>query len=68
MSNLKADIYKLIDTYKSSFEKNKYNGGTVKNYKIRIDLLIDKYCNKKLCNCSVKDKREIQVQVAINVT
>lgn len=46
-STEKAGIDSLIDKYKTIFSKDKYDIGTVKDYEVRIDLLIDKYCNKR---------------------
>lgn len=60
----KAEINKLIDTYKSIFAKDKYDIGTVKDYEARIDLLMDKYCCKRPYRCSIIDKKEIEEQVA----
>ncbi|KAI4475355.1 hypothetical protein M0804_014351 [Polistes exclamans] len=57
-------IEKLIDKYKMIFAKDKYDVGTVKNYEIRIDLLLDKYCSKRPYRCTIEDKKEIEQQVA----
>lgn len=59
----KIEIDKLINKYKSSFAKDKYDIGTVRDYEARIDLLVDKYCNKRPYRCSVEDKLEIEEQV-----
>lgn len=68
MNNLnneqKLEIYKLIDTYKSIFAKDKYDIGTVREYEARIDLVMDKYCSKRPYRCSVEDKKEIEEQIA----
>lgn len=60
----KAEITKLIDTYKTIFAKDKYDIGTVKEYEARIDLLMDKYCSKRPYRCSIEDKKEIEIQIA----
>lgn len=62
--NEKSEINKLIDKYKSVFAKNKYDIGTVNGYEARIDLLVDKYCNKRPYRCTVEDKKEIEEQIA----
>lgn len=59
-----SEIYKLIDTYKSTFAKDKYDIGTIREYEARIDLLVDKYCSKRPYKCSVEDKKEIEEQIA----
>lgn len=59
----KSEINKLIEKYKSSFAKDKYDIGTVKDYEARIDLLVDKYCNKRPYRCSIEDKLEIEEQI-----
>lgn len=38
--------------------------GTVKDYEARIDLLVDKYCNKRPYRCTIEDKKEIEEQIA----
>lgn len=60
----KSDINKLISKYKSSFAKDKYDIGTVKNYEAHIDLLVDTYCHKRPYRCSLEDKLEIEEQVS----
>lgn len=60
----KSEIYKLVESYKSIFAKDKYDIGTVNKYEARIDLLVDKYCSKRPYRCSVDDKKEIEEQVA----
>ena len=62
-SQQKSEINELIDKYKSSFAKDKYDIGTVKDYEAHIDLLVDKYCSKRPYRCSVEDKLEIEEQV-----
>lgn len=62
-SEEKSEINKLIDKYKSSFAKDKYDIGTVKDYEARIDLLVDKYFSKRPYRCSIEDKLEIEEQV-----
>ncbi|KPJ14174.1 Retrotransposable element Tf2 155 kDa protein type 1 [Papilio machaon] len=68
MSNLnteqQSEIYKLINSYKSIFAKDKYDIGTVKEYEARIDLLVDKYCCKRPYRCTIEDKKEIEEQIA----
>ncbi|CAK1593677.1 unnamed protein product [Parnassius mnemosyne] len=68
MGNLNAqqefEINTLIDKYKSSFAKDKYDIGTVRDYEAHIDLLTDKYCSKRPYRCSMEDKKEIEEQVA----
>lgn len=59
----KIEINKLIDNYKSSFAKDKYDIGTVKDFEARIDLLVDKYCSKRPYRCSTEDRLEIEEQV-----
>lgn len=56
-------VDKLIDEYKSSFAKDKYDIGTVKNFEARIDLIVDKYCSKRPYRCILKDREEIEKQV-----
>lgn len=58
-----SEINDLIDKYKSSFAKNKYDIGTVNEYEAHIDLMVDKYCSKRPYRCSIEDKREIEEQV-----
>ncbi|GBP37081.1 Retrovirus-related Pol polyprotein from transposon 297 [Eumeta japonica] len=58
-----CEINNLIDKYKSSFAKNKYDIGTVREYEARIDLMINKYCSKRSYKCSIEDKKEIEEQV-----
>lgn len=62
-SQQKSEINKLVDKYKSSFAKDKYDIGTVRDYEARIDLLVDKYCSKRPYRCSIEDKIEIEEQV-----
>lgn len=57
------EIKDLIDEYKTSFAKDKYDVGRVKNYEARIDLLVDRYCSKRPYKCSIEDKKEIEKQV-----
>lgn len=59
-----CDINKLINKYKASFAKDKYDIGTVKDYEAHIDLLVDTYCNKRPYRCSLEDKLEIEEQVS----
>lgn len=56
-------VDKLIDEYKSSFAKDKYDIGTVKNFEARIDLIVDKYCRKRPYRCTWKDREEIEKQI-----
>lgn len=60
----KSEIYRLIDTYKGIFAKDKYDIGTVKEYEAHIDLLVDRYCSKRPYRCSIDDKKEIEDQIA----
>lgn len=62
-SQKQSEINELIDKYKSSFAKDKYDVGTVKDYEARIDLLVEKYCSKRPYRCSVDDRLEIEEQV-----
>ena len=59
----KTEINRLIGEYKSVFAKDKYDICTVKEYEVRIDLLVDRYCSKKLYRCTVGDKKEIETQI-----
>lgn len=52
------------EEYKMVFAKDKYDIGTVKDYEARIDLLVDKYCNKRPYRCTIEDKKEIEEQIA----
>lgn len=63
-SEQKIRINELIKKYDSTFAKDKYDIGTVKEYEARIDLLIDKYCCKRPYRCSIEDKKEIEQQEA----
>lgn len=56
-------VDKLIEEYKSSFARDKYDIGTVKNFEARIDLIVDKYCSKRRYRCTLKDREEIEKQV-----
>lgn len=42
------EIDKLIEKYKPVFAKDKYDAGTVRAYEAHIDLMVDKYCYKRL--------------------
>lgn len=59
----KIEIDKLIRKYKTIFAKDKYDISTVKEYEIHIDLLTDKYPNKRPYRCTIEDKREIEMQI-----
>lgn len=61
---MKIKLENLINKYSTIFAKDKFDVGTVKDYEARIDLQIDKYCNKKPYRCTVEDKREIEQQIA----
>lgn len=54
----------MINKYNTIFARDIYDVGIVKDYKARIDLLIDKYCCKRPYKCSIEDKKEIESQVA----
>lgn len=58
-----TEIKELIDEYKTSFAKDKYDVGKVQHYEARIDLLVDRYCSKRPYRCSIEDKKEIEKQV-----
>lgn len=60
----RSKIERLIGDYKTVFAKDKYNIGTIRDYKARIDLLVDKYCSKRPYRCTIEDKKEIEEQVA----
>lgn len=60
----KNSIEKLIDKYKHTFAKNKYDIGTVKEYEAKIDLTINKYCSKRPYRCTMQDKKEIEQQIS----
>lgn len=60
----KKEIEKPIDEHKSVFAKDKYDVGTVKDYEARIDLLVDRYCSRRLYKCNIDDKKEIEKQIA----
>lgn len=62
-SQQQTEINKLIEEYKSSFAKDKYDVGKVRDYEARIDLLVDRYCSKRPYRCSIEDKKEIEKQV-----
>lgn len=59
----KTRIHNLIENYNTVFAKDKYDVGTVTDYEARIDLLVDKYCNKRPYRCTLEDKIEIEKQV-----
>lgn len=54
----------LLDSYKETFAKNKYDTGKVKSYEACIDLQVEKYCYKRPYRCSVQDKIEIENQIS----
>jgi hypothetical protein len=60
----KAEIDELIKKYKAVFAKDKYDIGTIKNYEARIEILVDKYCNKRPYKCTIEDKKEIEEQIS----
>ena len=60
----KVKIERLIDNNKSVFAKDKYDVGTVNEYEARIDLIVEKYCSKRPYRCNIKDKEEIEKQIA----
>lgn len=65
LNNIQKDeIDKLIERYKTIFAKDKYDIGTVKEYEAHIDLMVDKYCNKRPYRCTIQDKKEIEEQIA----
>lgn len=59
-----SEINKLIEKYKPVFAKDKYDVGTIRNYKAHIDLMVDKYCYKRPYRCTTEDRREIEEQIA----
>lgn len=59
-----SEIDKLINKYKPVFAKDKYDIGTVRDYKAHIDLMEEKYCYKRPYRCTFKDRKEIENQVA----
>lgn len=58
----KTMIENLVEKYKSLFARDKYDVGIVKDYEARIDLIVDKYCNKRPYRFSIEDKLEIEKQ------
>lgn len=60
----KNKIDELINKYKHTFAKDKYDIGTIKEYEARIDLTIDKYCSKRPYRCTIQDKKEIEQQIS----
>lgn len=60
----KIKIERLIDDNKSVFAKDKYDIGTVNEYEVRIDLIVEKYCSKRPYRCNIDDKKEIEKQIA----
>lgn len=63
-TNKKNEIYKIIETYKTIFAKDKYDVGKVTKYEAHIDLLVDKHCNKRPYKCSTLDRKEIENQIS----
>lgn len=59
-----SEIDNLIEKYKRVFATDKYDIGTVKEYEAHIDLMVDKYCNKRPYRCTNEDRREIENQIA----
>lgn len=57
-------ILALLDEYNTIFAKDKYDVGKVKNYEAFINLQVEQYCNKRPYRCSIKDRIEIEKQVA----
>lgn len=60
----KIKIEQCIEVNKTIFAKDKYDVRTLKDYEARIDLLVDKFCSKRPYRCTIKDKKEIEQQVA----
>gem|GEM_PF-1416539 len=58
-----SEIDKLINKYKPVFAKDKYDIGTVRDYKAHIDLTEEKYCCKRPYRCTFVDRKEIENQV-----
>ena len=61
----KNETGKMIEDYKTVFAKDKYDIETVKDYEAYIDLLLDKYCSKRLYRCTIEDKKEMAEQISI---
>lgn len=57
-------ILALLNEYNTTFAKDKYDVGKVKNYEAFINLQVEQYCNKRPYRCSIKDRIEIEKQVA----
>jgi len=57
-------IEKLVEKYEAVFAKDKYDIGMVKDYEAHIDLIVEKYCYKRLYRCTIEDKKEIEEQIA----
>lgn len=62
--NQRNQILALLDEYNTIFAKDKYDVGKVKNYEAFINLQVEEYCNKRPYRCSIKDRIEIEKQVA----
>lgn len=58
-----SEIERLIEKYNTVFAKDKYDIGTVSHYEAHIDLIMDKYCYKRLYRCTEEDKRQIESQI-----
>lgn len=63
-SDQREEITVLINKYKQIFAKDKYDVGKVKNHEAFIDLQTEKYCYKRPYRCSVRDRIEIEKQIA----
>ncbi len=59
----KNKIKFLIDKYESTFAKNKFDVGKVKNHEANIKLIENKFIWKKPYHCSIPDQNEIEYQI-----
>lgn len=58
-----AEINDLIIKNATIFAKDKYDIGMTTDYEAHIDLLVKKYCSKRLYRCTFEDKKEIESQI-----
>jgi len=57
-------IENLINKYNSSFTKNKFDVGKVKEHEVHIKLIENRYIAKKPYRCSIPDQKEIEFQIS----
>lgn len=58
------EIDKVMEKYRAIFAKDKYDIGTMRNYEVHIDLLVEKYPSKRPYRYTIEDKKEIEQQIA----